>query len=389
MHTERMRIRGRRPLGTDADREDLLIAGLVGGGGILEIALGAVTEHRAAALLAMGGMAVALAVRRRFPLSAAPVVLILLVGQSVAGVDANAQVMTLPAIIVASYSMSRHARPRPSLVGLGASLGLVAAAIVADGSSLADLGFGWLLVGAPWTAGHAVRRHAAAAAASDAEARQVAAAARERVARAADEERARIARELHDIVFHGLTAMVVQATAAEQLVGTDPDGAAAAMRQVQATGREAMDDMKHLLGLLRAPEHPSRDPQPALDDLTHLVEAARAAGSETRLEVTGEPRPLPRGLALSIYRIAQEALTNVRKHAGNAAAEVHLRFQPASVCLEVLDQGPRRPDAATVPGYGLTGIRERAELYGGRMEAAPRTDVDGWRVRVEFPLAAT
>jgi signal transduction histidine kinase len=297
--------------------------------------------------------------------------------------------VTLPVILIACYSMSRHSEPVPSIGALGASLALVTAAIALDGAGVSDFGFGWFLVSGPWMGGHLVRRHAAAAAASEEEAREVAEAARQRVAQAAADERSRIARELHDIVSHSLTAMVVQATAAEHLADADPENAKASMRQVQATGREAMDEMKHLLGLLRAPEGPQRGPQPALDDLTGLVEDARAAGAEVSLRVTGVPRKLPRGMALSVYRIAQEALTNVRKHAGNADTEVHLQFGATSLCLEVVDDGPQPSRATAAPGYGLTGMRERAALYDGRIEATPRTDGHGWRVRAEFPLATS
>lgn len=375
-------------IGTRAGREDVLIATLIGGAGALEIAVGAVTDQLSVALAVMVGIAVVLTFRRRLPLLVGPAVLLLVLAQTAAGVDANAQVMTLPAILIALYSVGRHADPIASLGGLVASLGLVTAMIVIDGQGASDQIFGWLLISTPWLGGHVGRRHAASVEAAEAEARRVAESSRERVAQAAEDERARIARELHDIVSHSVTAMVVQAAGAEQLVAADPDGATTALRQVQATGREAMDEMKHLLGALRAPEHPSRDPQPSLDDLSSLIEAARAAGTETSLAVTGVPRRLPRGLALSVYRIAQEALTNVRKHAANAATEVHLRFEPTSVCLEVLDSGPQASSSTAEDGYGLTGMRERAALYGGRVEAAPRTDGPGWRVRAEFPLAA-
>ncbi|HEY0949250.1 sensor histidine kinase [Nocardioides sp.] len=373
-------------------REDLLIAGLVGGAGALEIVLGDIADDRLAPLAAMAGITVALGFRRRLPLVVGPVVLVLILVQTAAGVDTAAQSMTLPAIVIAMYTGGRYGDLPAGLGALGASLALVTAAIALDGHGLSDQSFGWLLTGAPWGTGHLVRRHAAAAAASDEEARHIEASARQRVARAADEERSRIARELHDIVSHSLTAMVVQATGAEQLVDVDPDGAKEAMRQVQDTGREAMDEMKHLLGVLRAPGHPPRDPQPALEDLAGLVEASRAAGTDATLLITGTPRPLPRGMGLSVYRIAQEALTNVRKHTEGAAAEVRLRFEPTALLLEVVDSGRRTralPGAPAAPGYGVTGMRERAALYGGRLHAEPRTDGHGWLVRAEFPLAGS
>jgi signal transduction histidine kinase len=208
---------------------------------------------------------------------------------------------------------------------------------------------------------------------------------RERAAHAgAAEERARIARELHDVVAHGVALMVVQAEAGEVTVDDDPDRARASFVAIQRAGRDALVDLRQLLGVLRR-DHPEllRSPQPAVANLDALLDQVRAAGLAVDLRVEGEAQPLPTGVELSAYRIVQEALTNVVKHAGRARAEVVVRYAPESLELEVLDdgQGPQ----ANGGGHGLAGLRERVLLYGGELAAGAR-EGGGFRVRALLPL---
>ena len=336
-------------------------------------------------------MATALVFRRAHPLAVLIAVLSLFLVQSVAGVSSNAQLATLACALIASYSLGAYSDTRAGRSGLLLGLVGIIAIVYVDGGQASDYGFGAVVMVGPWLAGVLVRRREQAAAAADAEASAVAAATEVRAREAAEAERARIARELHDVISHGLSAMVVQATAAEELLDPDSEQARAALRQVQLTGREAMVEMRHLLGVLRPADGPGRRPQPTLDDVAELVRAEQAAGRSVTLRIVGDRREVPRGLALSAYRIVQEALTNVRKHAGAASATVSVRFAPAALEIEVEDDAAGQPRTISEsghggPGYGLAGMRERARLYGGHVEAGPRPDVGGWRVLASFPL---
>jgi signal transduction histidine kinase len=217
----------------------------------------------------------------------------------------------------------------------------------------------------------------------------------QQVALAAAAERARIAREMHDIVAHNLTVMVTLSEAAATSVPTSPARSAELMRSVSAIGRRALTDTRSLLGVLRqgpAPASPEVLPAPGLAQLDELADQVRAAGLDTSVEISGQIPDLPEGLQLTVYRLVQEALTNTLKHAGaGARAVVRLRFLPGEVRLEVDDDGAGRngtvgPGAgAPGPGGGLLGMRERARAYGGDVLAGPR-EPHGWRVSAHLKL---
>ncbi|MGW0718249.1 sensor histidine kinase [Streptomyces sp. NPDC002778] len=234
-------------------------------------------------------------------------------------------------------------------------------------------------------------------------------------------ERDRIARELHDIVSHNVSLMVVQASAAREVMGTMPDEAEMALRAVQDAGRGAMTDLRHLLGVLapspngedldQAPGTEAGDgdgngdmseltPQPGLDRLSPLVDRVSFAGLPVEVRILGEPRPLPRGIELTAYRIVQEALTNALKHGDGGKAEVTVRYADNNLRVEVLNTGPSvltagaptRPAPARPvplhregPGRGLLGLRERVAVYGGDLDARRRLG-GGYRVRARIPL---
>ena len=211
---------------------------------------------------------------------------------------------------------------------------------------------------------------------------------REQQARqAVAEERERIARELHDVIAHSVSVMVVQAGAGERVLNDDPERAREAFRSIRETGSEALEEMRRLLGLLRQKDDAlSLAPQPSIARLGVLVEEVRAAGLPTELKVEGEPKTLAPGIELSAYRIVQEALTNIRKHAGAASASIRVRYAEHEVVLEVDDNG--NGNLATNGGgrgHGLIGMRERAALYGGTLEAGPRPD-GGFHIRATLPL---
>jgi signal transduction histidine kinase len=205
---------------------------------------------------------------------------------------------------------------------------------------------------------------------------------------AAAAERARIARELHDVVAHHVSVMVVQADGAGYALRTDPDRAQAALSAISTTGRQALTEMRRLLGVLRsADQHTELAPMPGLGELRELLDQARAAGLEVSYTLTGTPRELPEGAELAAYRVVQESLTNTRKHAGLAAtAAVTLRYQPDGLTVEVTDDGIA-PVSDQPGGHGLAGMRERIAMYGGTVQAGPRPG-GGFGVTAHLPCPA-
>ena len=208
---------------------------------------------------------------------------------------------------------------------------------------------------------------------------------REQDARAAvAEERRRIARDLHDVVAHSVSVMTVQAGAARLLLDEEPERARAPLLAVEETGRQALAEMRRLLGILRTEEgEPALAPQPGLADLERLLEQARGAGLPVELSLEGQRRPLAPGVDLAGYRIVQEALTNAIKHAGPARAHVAVRYAPEALELEITNDGRTGANGGE-GGHGLVGMRERAALYGGELEAG-RRDGGGFIVRARLP----
>lgn len=206
---------------------------------------------------------------------------------------------------------------------------------------------------------------------------------------AAAAERARIARELHDVIAHHVSVMVVQADGASYAMRDDPGKAEAALKAISGTGRQALTEMRALLGVLRtAGEHAALAPLPGLGQLRELLDKARTAGLAVTYTLSGTPRQLPEGAELAAYRVVQESLTNTRKHAGPAAvASVTLRYEPDGLVVEVTDNGMTASSGDSA-GHGLAGMRERVEMYGGTVEAGPLPDGGfGVLARLPCPLA--
>ncbi|MEU7580260.1 sensor histidine kinase [Streptomyces sp. NPDC041068] len=210
--------------------------------------------------------------------------------------------------------------------------------------------------------------------------------------RAVTEERRRIARELHDIVAHHITTMYLMSGGARSTLDRDPDTAREALVTLEESGRTALREMRQLLGVLRstdAPEETPSEPQPGVEGIERLVAESTAAGLPTEFHVTGRPRPLPMTVGLTLYRIAQEALTNARKHAGPARATVRLAYREGRVTVEVTDDGAgngRAPEGSgTGGGYGLLGMRERIALHDGSLQTGSREE-GGFRVAASVPL---
>lgn len=218
---------------------------------------------------------------------------------------------------------------------------------------------------------------------------------RESAARnAVDAERARIAHDLHDIVSHNVSVMVIQAGAARHVLDTEPEQAEAALLAVEAAGRDTMAELRHLLGLLAPPGTGEEDdklaPQPSLSRLSPLIDKVAFAGLPVEVRISGEPRPLPAGVDVTAYRIIQEALTNALKHGDGVKAEVTVRYADHALRVEILNSGPSvltggRAPAGGGDGHGLLGLKQRVAVYGGDLDARRRIG-GGFRVRAKIPL---
>jgi len=327
--------------------------------------------------------------RRRLPF-AAPVASLVAVGAMtfVAEEFVASTVTSVVGLALVTGVLSAYNEPRVAAAGLALAWGVVGLVAVQDpqesfvGSLVAGL-----VATASWLVGLGWYRRSAYAAALHERAER-AERERETAARVAvAEERARIARELHDVVAHSVSVMVLQSGAVRRLLDEHQTREREALGAVERTGREALAEMRRLLGVLRAPDEQAElAPQPGLSELPALVARTEAAGLPVALRVEGEPSALPLGIDLSAYRIVQEALTNTLKHAGPAHAEVAIRYEREAIDIEIADDGSRAP-TDNGGGHGLVGMRERATLYGGELTAEAR-EGGGFVVHARLPLPA-
>jgi signal transduction histidine kinase len=362
---------------------DPLIAAAIVAVGVVELVPGDAPAGQVAAASVMGAV---LAWRRRAPLLVLSVVSGAFLAQQLAGYELN-YVYTPFALMIAYYAVGAHCETPRAAAGLGAGLALQALGIAIEDLPLSDILFPGVIVTLPWLAGAALRVRIRAALTADTRARRAEDEREQHAAAAVAEERSRIARELHDLVAHSVSVMVMQAGVLRRRL-PDDDRSRDLAQTIERTGREALVEMRRMLGLLRdgASEDVPLAPLPGLARLNDLVESTRTAGVPVELSVDAAPGPLPPGLDLCAYRIVQESLTNVIKHAGRASARVSVRFPPGSVELEVVDDGPGGAITAH-GGHGLVGMRERAALFGGQVEAGPgRTG--GFAVHALLPLEA-
>src|SRR5579864_1129250 len=207
---------------------------------------------------------------------------------------------------------------------------------------------------------------------------------------AADEERARIARELHDVVAHDVSVIAIQAGAARTVQATSPDAAAEALALIETTARKTLGELSQLLGVLRKSDGDAaqRAPQPGLSQVNRLVDELRLAGISVDYGVEGEVVALPPALELSAYRVLQESTTNILKHAGARHAQIRITYRPTELILGVRDDGKGGQAPPSASGHGLVGMRERVSLFGGRLDTGPLKG-GGFEVQAQFPVAAT
>jgi signal transduction histidine kinase len=295
------------------------------------------------------------------------------------------------AVALASYTTGdlNRDRIRAAVLVLVVAASISAALLAQDAAVFQAVVIPFVVVVPAWLLGDIVRQRRLEAVARAEAGERALRDAEERVRAAVAEERRTMARELHDVVAHGVSVMLIQAGAARQVVATSPEQATDALLTVEATGREAMSELRRLLGVLDDDgEGAGVAPQPGLAQLGLLLDRVREAGLPAQLEVAGTPRALPPSLDVTAYRIVQEALTNALRYARRAATLVRLTWEPAQLRVEILDDGP----AAAEPGgdgsgRGLVGMHERAARVGGRLEAGPRLG-GGYAVRAWLPLAA-
>ena len=332
-----------------------------------------------------------LAFRRRWP----PLVLGLTALGDAAlvalGVRGPAQIAVAFAIYTVAATSTR--RLSPLVVGSVVATVLLGALVAADGPEWGTVIGGPAVVLLGWIAGEntRARRIYATGLAERAAERELER--EERVRQAATDERLRIARELHDVVAHAMSLIAVRAGAARMVMDEQPDEARAALSIIETTSRRALREMRRLVGVLRQPDETARaelEPAPSLALLAELVRQSAQAGVQVDVDVTGNVRVLPDGVDVSAYRIIQEALTNVVRHAGPTNAHLRVRYGAHDVEIELIDDGGPTPPPVVLPearegsGHGLVGMRERVALYGGELLTGPTPN--GYRVLARLPI---
>ncbi|MGE0029356.1 MAG: sensor histidine kinase [Thermoleophilia bacterium] len=360
-----------------------LAAGLVGLLVAQVLTLDVVAAEKAGVCAWAAALLVPLALRRRMPVT----LLVLVVAGGAAGSALPKAVTDVEAVglivVLAIYNAAAHTAGRRAAVSGALTAVLAVSALLGDpdGVYLGGVLFFALLFGGPWIAGRVVRRRR--------ESERRIAGERDAAQAAIADERARIARELHDVVAHAISVIVLQARGGRALLDEDPDETRGALDTIERTGQQALVEMRRLVGLLREDDGTlALAPQPGLERIDALVGDVRAAGLPVQVRVEGAPVALPPGVDLSAFRIVQEALTNALKHAGPARALVVLRYEDDGIVIDVRDDGGGG-DAPTGDGsgHGLAGIRERVALFGGEMEAGPAHD-GGFAVRARLPFAS-
>jgi signal transduction histidine kinase len=331
-------------------------------------------------------MVVPLGWRRRAPL----LVLAIVMGSTVVGFyalyDPASQTHPDPFLpfLIAIYSVAAYADRRQAAVGAAMAAGAILAIdapVLLAGVVPNDI-YAWLLYALAWILGRALRHRQDLAATLEHRAARLEHDQEAKARTAVADERARIARELHDVIAHSLSVIVVQAAAERRVLGQEHVTTKEVLGSIEHTGRQALVELRRLLGVIRkTDDRPTLRPQPTLEHLDELLEQVRETGLMVELRTKGEPVSLPPGVDLSAYRIIQEALTNVLKHADASHAQVLVCYHPGELELEVNDDGRGPTDGPG--GHGLVGMRERVALYGGALEAG-RRDGGGYRLHARL-----
>lgn len=384
------RMRSARIRGLDRVRVDEVIGLLLLVEIQLQVWLSPYVHHRVPAALGGVGLSGAVAVRRRRPFAAVLVGAGAVAGQDVFGGHLTHHALgAIPAGVLIFYGAGAFLEARRSRSALALGVTVLFLDLLFVAPSFGEFFFtGIMLCLLPWTVGRIVRERGARESAERESAERLDAERERRAHVAAAGERTRIARELHDVIAHSVSVMVIQAGGARTVMDSEPERAESSLRSVERAGREALAEMRRLLGVLDGGEDPrALAPQPGLGDIEDLVSRTRTAGLETKLRVEGEPAAISPALDLCAYRIVQEALTNAIKHAGPARVSVQVRWTQDALVLGVSDNGcgPIAHDGSP-PGHGLAGMRERTGLHGGEIQAGAGMN-GGFAVQARLPLA--
>jgi signal transduction histidine kinase len=379
----------RRLRALDPARADALLAFVLFLVGVVELT---VEESDAPIVdaISFGGLALLLSQRRR-----APIGVMIAIAAGIAALEPVAGVLTagqtaFGIFVAAAYWVGAHvAGTRPVVLAGAACTALLSTSIFTseDQGGLVDVFFiGMFAVGAPVVVGRLVRQQVQLSAELAEKNRLIELEREERARAAVLAERSRIARDLHDVVAHSVSVMVVQAAGVRRVLAGDPERAATGFRAIETTGRDALGEMRRLLGMLRPDDEPVHlAPQPGMERIEELVERTRAAGVEVDLNRSGEPTPLAAGLDVAAYRVVQEALTNAIKHAAGSRVAVGVEYLGSELRVAVVDDGAGSTAEIGGSGRGLDGMRERVALYGGTLDAGRRPG-GGFAVTACFPL---
>ena len=382
----------RRPRGRRSLALDVVLALLATGVGLVEVASGDRPPAAAVVLTAIGGGALIL--RRSAPVAvlattlAAAAAIVVIDSELGDPIEASGLI-----VLIAVYTVGAMCERRVSLAALVAATAVVAtlSAATADVEGRETSALGGAIIATTITVGiWALGAYAQTRRRYLRELQERAVQAereREQLARiAVHEERASIARELHDIVAHSVSVMLVGVRGARDVLRTAPEVADETLARVETSGEQSLTELRRILALLRGPEQGAESrPQPSLADLDELVAEYRDVGLPVRLELTGHPRPLPGGVELSIFRIVQEALTNVLKHSNPTRVTVTIAYRDSGLEIEVVDDGARQAGEGAAGGHGIVGMRERVALLGGKLETERRAG-GGYRVAAWLPV---
>lgn len=372
-------------------RQDLLLAAVLFVWAELEVWLGHLDGTPALNAAAAALVTIPLGWRRSAPVSVGLVAAGGIVLKTALGAPNEGLAINL-GLLVAAYSIGRHRSPRLAGVVVAVIVGLAWLSLFglpAEDQSFSNYPFIAVWLGAPALGGAILREQVSRATRLSAEAARAELLREQHAREAVTAERGRIAREMHDTVAHAVSVMVLQAGAVRSRL---PERLAAerdALGSTEETGRQAIAELRRLLGILRDDGLPGTEPQPTLGQLDRLIDEARRAGLHVELCVEGERRPLDPAVEVTAYRILQEALTNVHKHARARSVAVRLGYLPDRLCLQVRDDGAGTPgtDPAGTGGWGLVGMRERVEVYGGTLLVGTPDGGRGWAVDATLPLA--
>jgi signal transduction histidine kinase len=330
--------------------------------------------------LAIVAVGMALTLRRRYPLAPLALVSAGVLAEPWIGESGGGEAMGI-AVLIAIYTAAAHTDGWRMWVGgaMTFAAGFMAMATDPDGIYFGAILFFGIFAGTPWAIGRAIRHRRLREEQLEREKAEAEA--------AIVDERARIARELHDVVAHAISVIVLQARGGRKQLDSSPEQTRDALDTIERTASQALTEMRRLLGLLReTDDEVALAPQPTLARIDELVGQVRDAGLAVELEVEGTPRELPPGIDLSAYRIVQEALTNALKHAGPATARVSVRYEDAGLELDVTDDGAGNGNGDGT-GHGLVGIRERVAIFGGEVDSGTRPE-GGYAVRARLPYSS-